>query len=123
MLNAVNSADPARGAALDYLIAQQDAATGSWQSDPFVTALVLKAFPSALMADSNNDGIPDAVAAYMSDPSARSLVNGNGQSVTGLTVPLVLANQAYLNQPFSFTLTAIGGTPPYSWTITIYWAF
>lgn len=117
VLNAVNSADPARGAALDYLIAQQDA-VGSWQNDPFVTALVLKAFAPTVMLDSNNDGIPDAVASLMGNPSARSLVNGNGQSVAGVTAPLVLASQAYLNQPFSFTLTATGGTTPYTWAIT-----
>lgn len=70
------------------------------------------------MQDSNNDGIPDAVAALMVNPNARSLVNGNGQSVAGVTAPLVLASQAYLNQLFTFTLTGTGGTPPYSWTIT-----
>lgn len=117
VLNAVNSADPARGTALDYLIAQQDVA-GSWQNSPFITALVLKALPPTILPDSNNDGIPDAVAALMGNPSARSLVNGNGQSVIGLTVPLVLASQAYLNQPFSFTLTATGGTAPYAWAVS-----
>lgn len=122
VLNAVNSADPAKGAALDYLIAQQDAVNGGWQNDPLRTALVLKAFSATVMADTDKDGIPDAVELLMGTNPAvadgRNLAAGNGQSVAGVTAPLVLASQAYLNQPFSFTLTATGGTVPYAWAIT-----
>jgi hypothetical protein len=104
--------------ALTYLINNQGA-DGSWSGgDPFSTALALQALPATVMADTNNDGIPDLVAALMVNPSARSLVTGNGQSVIGVTVPTVLASTAYLNQSFSFPLTAPTGTAPYAWGIT-----
>lgn len=121
VLNLLQPANSATGAALDYLIASQDAATGSWQNDPLQTALVLKAFPATVMADPDKDGIPTAVELLMgTDPAAadsRNLAAGNGQSVAGVTVPLVLAS-AYLNQPFNFNLTATGGTVPYAWVMT-----
>lgn len=122
VLNLLQPANSATGAALDYLIATQDAATGSWQNDPLRTALVLKAFPVTVMADTDKDGIPDAVELLMGTNPAvadsRNLAAGNGQSVAGVTTPLMLASQAYLNQPFDFTLTATGGTTPYTWAIT-----
>lgn len=121
VLNLLQPANNATGAALDYLIASQDAATGSWQNDPLQTALVLKTFPATVMADPDKDGIPTAVELLMgTDPAAadgRNLAAGNGQSVAGVTVPLVLAS-AYLNQPFNFNLTATGGTVPYAWVLT-----
>lgn len=117
-LNAVQPANAAIGPALDYLISKQDSVGGSWQNDPLQTGLVLKAFPATVMTDSNNDGIPDAVASLMGNPDARSLVVGNGQSVPGVTIPAVLASTAYLNQPFSISLTAPAGTSPFAWAIT-----
>jgi hypothetical protein len=121
VLNLLRPANSATGAALDYLIASQDAATGSWQNDPLQTALVLKTFPATVMADPDKDGIPTAVELLMgTDPAAadgRNLAAGNGQSVAGVTAPVVLAS-AYLNQPFNFNLTATGGTVPYAWGIT-----
>lgn len=121
VLNLLQPANSATGAALDYLIAGQDATSGGWQNDPLQTALVLKAFPATVMADTDKDGIPNAVELLMgTNPNVadgRNLAAGNGQSVAGVTVPLVLAS-AYLNQPFNLNLTATGGTVPYAWAIT-----
>jgi len=121
VLNLLQPTNSATGAALDYLIARQDVA-GSWQNDPMLTALALKAFPATVMTDTDNDGVPDAVELLMGkNPTVadnRNLAGANGQSVAGLTTPLALANNAYLNQFFSFPLTASGGTTPYTWTIT-----
>jgi len=119
VLNAVNSTDPAMGAALDYLVNQQDGA-GSWQGDPFQTALVLKAFPPTAMTDSDQDGIPDAVEAILgTNPlvaDGHGIVKGNGQGVSGITVPTLLAS-AMFNVSFTTSLTAGGGTPPYGWGV------
>ncbi|MFA7061999.1 MAG: IPTL-CTERM sorting domain-containing protein, partial [Pedobacter sp.] len=118
-LSAVNSSDPAKGAALDYLINNQDAA-GSWQEDPLQTALVLKSFTPTTLIDSDKDGIPDVVEALLAtNPSladGRNLIKGNGQSIAGVTAPILIAT-AMIAQPFSQTLTVSGGTAPYTWSV------
>ena len=117
VLTLVNSTDPAKGAALDFLISRQNT-DGSWQTDSLQTALVLKAFNAVTMTDTDADGIPDAVEAILgTNPlvaDGRNLVIGNGQSVSGVTAPTFIAS-ATINRFFSTTLTAGGGTPPYSW--------
>ena len=107
VLTAVNSNDPAKDLALDYLWRQR-AMDGSWQGDAFITGLVLKSFPATVMADINNDGIPDKVAELMTYPP-RNLAKGNGQSVVGTTVPILISSQAYLNLYFDFPLWALVG--------------
>ena len=116
--------DPATGTALDYLIATQNAANGGWANNAFQTALVMRALPAPLTAllDTDKDGVPDAVELLAgTNPNvddSRGVASGNGENVPGLTVPSVLAAEATLGQPFSFPLTATGGTPPYTWKIT-----
>jgi hypothetical protein len=64
--------------------------------------------------------VPDAVELLAgTDPnvSDRGAASGNGQAVTGVTVPLQLASEAVLGQPFSYTVTANGGTAPYAWSV------
>lgn len=119
VLNAVNSTDPAKGAALDYLITHQNT-SGSWQGDPLQTALVLKAFNPTVMTDSDADGIPNAVEALLgTNPfvaDSRNFIVGNGQAVFGVTAPIFIASATF-NRFFTSTLDASGGTPPYSWGI------
>lgn len=118
-LSAVNPADSSAVAALDYLVSQQDTA-GSWQGDPFQTALVLTMFSPTTLTDTDQDGIPDDVETILgTDPlvaDGRGLVKGNGEGVAGVTIPTLLAS-AMLNIPFTTMLNASGGTPPYSWDI------
>jgi hypothetical protein len=118
-LTAVNSTDPAKAAALDYLINHQGT-DGSWQGDPLQTALVLKSFSPAIMTDTDKDGIPDTVEAILgTNPAAadgRFLAQDNGLSVEGLTAPVLIA-LGLVGQSFSQTLTVDGGTAPYTWSI------
>ncbi len=120
VLNTLRPTDPATGPALDYLLAQQNSTDGGW-GDPFLTAMVLKNLPTTTLIDTDKDGAPDGVEFLMgTNPNvadSRWLAKGNGQSVTGVTAPFVLAN-AILNQDFSYTLTASGGTAPYTFSIT-----
>jgi len=116
-------ADPATGAALDYLLGLQSAADGSWNGDAFQTALVMKLLPAPTvpLADTDGDGVPDVVEAAMgTNPlvaDGRWLAGGNGQGVAGLTLPLELGQDVVLGQPFNYTLSVIGGTPPYAWQL------
>ncbi len=124
LLKQLNPSDPSIGPALDYLLGQQNSANGSWSGDDFLTALVLSQLPppTAPLADTDKDGLPDAVEVLAgTDPLVANVhgILGNGQSVAGLTIPLELAKEAILGQSFSFTFsTPVGGTPPYTWSIT-----
>uniref|UniRef100_A0A831U0T1 Squalene cyclase C-terminal domain-containing protein n=1 Tax=Geobacter metallireducens TaxID=28232 RepID=A0A831U0T1_GEOME len=117
-LTAVNSSDPARDAALDYLVAAQDQTNGSWRNDPLQTALVLTSFTPANLVDLDQDGIPDGVESILgTNPSvadSRGLIKGDGLGVSGVTSPALLVS-ATMNRFFSINLTASGGTPPYTW--------
>ncbi|MEQ1661856.1 MAG: hypothetical protein ABL877_04090 [Thiobacillus sp.] len=104
--------------AQDYLLtgAGKPGTNGSWGNDPFVTALVLKTLPATTLADTDKDGIPDAVELVMSGSYApsvadgRNLATGNGQSQPGTNTTLFAAT-AYLNVPFSLGLQ---GSAPFS---------
>lgn len=124
-LKQLSPADPATGTALDYLLAQQNAANGGWGDDAFLTSLVTSLLPPPLtpLVDTDKDGLPDAVEVLAgTNPAVADsswLASGNGQSVAGLTIPIVLAKEAIINKPFSFTFsTPTGGTAPYTWSIT-----
>lgn len=55
---------PATDNTFNYILAQQNAADGSWRGDAFITAQVLAVFPAATGAqvtDTDQDGIPDVV--------------------------------------------------------------
>lgn len=102
-------------AALNYLITTQNATTGAWGNDPFQTALVLQVLPSVVLLSTANDGIPDVVktkinpSANLNTPST-GYMPGNGQSVAGVTRPLIAAG-AILGQPFNYTYTGSGTSP------------
>ncbi len=106
--------------ALDFLVAGQGA-DGSWEQEPIQTALALLAFPGVTLTDSDGDGIPDGVETILATdplkPDGRVFAKGNGVGINGVTVPVFIAS-ALLDAPFSETLTASGGTPPYSWQVT-----
>lgn len=106
-----------------YLQSRQ-AADGSWRGDAYTTALALRTFPVTVMPDTDHDGIPDAVEPLVdTDPSQADdwkLLPQNGLSATpnptGLSGNPVVA-EVLGNAPFSYPLSATGGTPPYTWTL------
>ena len=109
------------GNAQGYLIAQQKA-DGSWGSDPLATALALQTLPTlaaGTLVDTNKNGIPDAVESFLGlSPTlaSRTFLVGNGQSILGLTASqLIASGSQYL--PFNYTITASGGTAPYTWRV------
>jgi hypothetical protein len=126
-LIATRPADPATTGALDYLIAQQQSSDGGWSVDPLVTAFIVRLLPapSPALVDTDGDGVPDGVEAEAivgTNPNIADsgwLASGNGLSVLGLTAPIQLATQLSIGQSVNITLTASGGTPPYSWTLTL----
>jgi len=109
--------------AQNFLMAQQQADGGWGGGDALLTTLTLAALPATTLADTDGDGLPDGVetqALLGTDPNLADgykLTKGNGQSIAGVTTAKSIA-QATLNQPFTATLTASGGTPPYTWTLT-----
>lgn len=105
--------------ARNLLITQQQA-NGSWNGDPLTSALALQTLSSAILADSDNDGIPDVVEALLlTNPTVadgRDLKKGNGDSVSGINSSVLLATIPF-NRAFSIPLTVSGGTAPYNWSL------
>lgn len=93
---------------------------GSWGGDALASAVALQSLPAAALADTDKDGVPDVVEALLgTNPGvadAHGLAGGNGQSVIGLTASLLVAN-ATVGVPFNYTLSASGGTAPYTYAI------
>lgn len=120
-IKAANPSHTALSSAQDYLVATQQS-NGSWAADPFQTALVLQTFPQSVLTDTAQDGIPDAVklaiwnSGNFTLAAEIGLLPGNGQSIAGLTAPIVAAS-ATINQPYSLTLTGSGGTTPYAFGV------
>lgn len=111
----------AMGEAQGYLVARQ-AVDGSWAGDPFATALALQTLPTlaaGVLADANGNGLPDAVESFLGrNPIApgRSIADGNGKSVVGLTVSQLVASGTQF-QPFTANLAATGGAAPHTWRL------
>jgi hypothetical protein len=109
------------GNAQGYLIAQQKA-DGSWGTDPLATALAMQTLPTlapGTLVDSNKNGIPDVVESFLGlSPTlaSRTFLVGNGQSILGLTASQLIASGSQY-QPFTYTITASGGTAPYTWRV------
>jgi hypothetical protein len=116
------SADPAVVNAQNYLIGQQQP-NGSWgPNDPLVTSLILASVPATVLADANNDGIPDALETSSLlginstgtgagiAAAGKSLAKSNGMSVAGSTTAVSLAS-ALLNSPYSASIAASGSAP------------
>jgi hypothetical protein len=83
---------PQTGNAQTWLLAQQDSTTGSWHSDPLVTAQVIAVLPAAAgtqLTDTDHDGIPDLVEAALGSnqnvADARNQVGSPTQAVAGVT--------------------------------------
>ena len=118
---ALGAADTAAGNALGYLVSQQQT-DGSWGGNAFLTALALQALPAptAALADTDGDGIPDAVEAVIGTNAGvadgRTLISGNGNAVGGTTTANVIA-PAQLNTAYNVALSAAGGQVPYEWKL------
>lgn len=123
LVTVLGATDPAAVNAQNFLIAQQQADGGWGGGDALLTTLTLAALPATTLADTDSDGLPDGVetqALLGTDPNladSYKLAKGNGQSISGVTTAQSIA-RATINQPFTATLTASGGTPPYTWTLT-----
>lgn len=82
---------------------------------------MLESFPGTVLADTANDGIPDAVKTVLgiavNDGTAgRSLRPGNGQSIAGTTAPLMLAGGT-ISQSYNLSLSPGTGSGPFTYTL------
>ncbi|OQW85830.1 MAG: hypothetical protein BWK72_20220 [Rhodoferax ferrireducens] len=105
-------------------LASQQAADGSWRSDPFVTARVLAALPTASgpqLADADNDGLPDVVEQQLGTQTvvadAQDSLATDSNAVAGITASS-FSVVATSGQPFNYNLTPSLGTAPFSFTKT-----
>jgi hypothetical protein len=105
-------------------LANQQNTDGSWRGDPFVTARVLAALPTASgpqITDADNDGLPDVVEQKLGTQTAvadaQSSLNTNGNAQAGVTASS-FSIVATLGQPFNYSLTPNSGTAPFSFSKT-----
>lgn len=103
------------GNAQAWLLNQQDTATGSWRSDPLVTATVVAALPPALgvhLIDTDRDGITDEVEKKLAGSNtnvadARNQLKPPSLSIPGATAAAFVAN-ARVGQAFTYSLVGTG---------------
>lgn len=107
---------PQTGNAQTWLLAQQDATTGSWHNDPLVTAQVIGVLPTAAgaqLTDTDRDGVPDLVEAQLGSnqtlADARNQIGAPTLATPGLTATAFTVN-ATAGQVFTHSL---GGTGPF----------
>ena len=105
--------------ARNWLVTQQNA-DGSWRGDPFVSARVVAALPAASgvqLTDSDLDGLTDVVEQQLGTQvlvaDAQGQLDPNANAVLGLTATSFNAT-GYLNQAFSYTLSASGSGGPFT---------
>jgi len=93
-----------------YLINTQQS-NGAW-SNALATGLVLNTFPATALADTDKDGLPDVVEPLLftnvGTPDSRGLINGNGQSSSGVTTARKLP-AAFLSSLYNTSLGASSG--------------
>lgn len=106
-----------------WLATQQDS-DGSWRGDPFVTARVLAALPTAIgaqVADADNDGMPNvieqALGTQTSIADAQSTLPTAAAAQPGTTAASFSAS-GFVGQPFAQTIGVSGGTAPFSFVRT-----
>ena len=115
--------------ALQYLVANQDnpAATGpaGWGGgDVFLTAFVLGQFPApaSTLADTDSDGIPDAVEIALGTnpnaPDGRIYATGGGNTSQGLTFTGASSIKVYGKTAYTQQLLNQGGRAPYTWRVS-----
>jgi len=109
-IQAVYPAHAVLAPAQTYLINTQQS-NGAW-SNALATGLVLNTFPATTLADTDKDGLPDVVEPLLftnvGTPDSRGLINGNGQSSSGVTTARQLP-AAYLSGLYSASLGASSG--------------
>lgn len=105
---------PQTGNAQAWLLAQQDSTSGSWHSDPLVTAQVLSVLPAAAgaqLTDTDHDGVPDLVEAPLGSNQAaadsRNQLNAPTLSTPGITATSFAVN-ATTGQSFNYSLDGSG---------------
>lgn len=110
-IQSVDPSNPVLAGAQDYLFtgAGKPKPNGSWADDPLQTALALGTLAPAMLPDTDQDGIPDAVQAILGTAAHNSMA-GNGQGQAGLDKALLLAT-ARINKPFSYTLSPVYPAP------------
>lgn len=102
--------------ARNWMLAQQDAATGSWRSDALVTATVVAVLPAAAAAqwvDTDRDGITDVVEQRLTGNSSAAADARNPLTPPSLAVPGITMTSftapATVGQPFSASLSGASG--------------
>ncbi len=114
------------GPTLDYLIAQQNSASGHWNSEVVATALVASVLPpTPIQVDTDGDGMPDALEALLgTSPTVRDgrgFAGGQGSHGSGLVAlpcgvlgaemqSCGFSGTAVQGQSFSLQLSAVGGS-------------
>ena len=105
--------------ARNWLVTQQNA-DGSWRGDPFVTARVVAALPTATgtqITDSDQDGLTDVVEQQLGTQvlvaDAQGQLDSTANAMPGLTASSFNAT-GYLNEAFNYTLSATGSNGPFA---------
>lgn len=101
-------------------LGNQQNADGSWRGDPFLTARIVAALPAAAgaqLTDTDQDGLTDVVEQRLGTnilvADAQGQLDPNANAVPGLTAT-AFAVTANLNEAFSYTVSAAGGSGPYT---------